>query len=90
MLKKITIILISTILASIIAIIYFFFLRELPKPNSIILHNILASIIGVGFIANSRIIQKKIGKITFYSLFLFAIGIAMLAIHIIKIFLTRC
>ena len=120
MLKKIIIIIVVTVIASALAVGDFFFMRELPRPSAIIIHNILASFVGVGFIVAAEMVRRNIRnkflggeslftrhslneggdrekglssekfKINYYSIFLLAIGLGMLAIHLIKIFFTRC
>lgn len=90
MLKKILIIISVTIVSAVIAVLDFYIMRLLPRHYALVIHNILASIIGLGFIIASRGIKIRYNKSTYYSLLLLTIGLGMLAIHIIKIFFSRC
>jgi len=91
MLKRLIIIILVTVVSSALAVGDFFLMRELSRPLAIIIHNILASLVGVGFVIAAEMVRRQqIGKINYYSIFLLAIGLGMLAIHLIKIFFTRC
>jgi hypothetical protein len=90
MLRKTITMAILTAIASAFAIGDFFFMRELSKPLAVVVHNALASLVGAGFIVSAEMIRRQIGKIDLYYVFFLAIGLGMLAIHLVKIVLTRC
>ena len=87
MVKKITIIISVTIVAAAAAAAEFFFMGGIPKFFSMLLHNTLASLVGIGFIYVSESLQKIVGRRENDSLFFLTIGIVMLTIHLITIFL---
>ncbi|MEI6597325.1 MAG: hypothetical protein WCL13_03945 [bacterium] len=90
MLKKYTLIIIVTIAACAISAEEFFLIKNLPKQLAPLLHNLLASLVGAGFIGTFEILRRRSKKIDYNYFIFLAIGIAMLSIHLIKILLSKC
>lgn len=79
-----------TAVTAVVAVADFFVMRELPRALAFIVHNVLASLVGVCFVAAALAAQRKNTGWEYQSLFLLCVGLGMLAIHIVKIFLSRC
>jgi uncharacterized membrane protein len=90
MLKKISFIIIATLAAWAISFKEFYFLKDIPTHLAALLHNSLASAVGIGFIIASELLKNRNKKRDGYSNALLAIGVALLAIHLIKIVLGKC
>jgi len=90
MLKKISLIFSVTALAATLAVGDFFLMRELPRALAFIIHNALASLIGICFVVAALGVKKKDNGWDYRALFLLSVGAAMLAIHLVKIFLSKC
>jgi hypothetical protein len=90
MLKKYFLITIVTLAALAVSFEEFYFLKGISTRSASLIHNGLASAVGLGFIIASELLKKQNKKRDAYSNTLLAIGVVMLSIHLIKIFLGKC
>ena len=90
MLKRVTLIVLVTVLAGALATGDFYLMRALPLSFAGVIHNVLASLIGVCFVVTALDVERKDHVWDLHSLFLLGVGVAMLAIHVAKLFLSRC
>jgi hypothetical protein len=90
MLRRVVVILVVTGLAATLAVSDFYLMRALPRAAAFVIHNALAAVVGLCFVAAAANMQRKGTGNNLYSLLLLCIGVGMLAIHLVKIFLSRC
>ena len=90
MLKKYLLLFLITASAAGIAAIEFFMLAILPNWLASTIHNILAFLIGLGFVVTAHRVHKKTSQQDTYVLALLCVGVSMMSLHFVKLFFPQC